>query len=76
MINVMFTEAELFAMRCGISQASQITRYYIYYCCYYTILAAKRIFDTSLYLYQLNFIIISSDLKKFFNKNSSNMISF
>jgi len=40
------------------------------------ILAAKRIFDMSLHPYQLYSIIISSDLKKFFNKNLSNTISF
>ena len=33
-INVMFTEAELFAMKCNISQVSRITRYHTYYCCY------------------------------------------
>jgi len=40
------------------------------------ILVAKRIFDTFLHLYQLYSIVISNDLKKFFNKNLSNTISF
>ena len=75
-INDIFTEAELFTMRCGISQASQIQDITYIIVTTNAILAAKRIFDVFLHLYQLNFIVISSDLKKFFNKNSSNIISF
>ena len=40
------------------------------------ILVTKYIFNIFLYLYQLHSIIILTDLKKFFNKNSGNMISF
>ena len=73
----MFTKAELFAIRlakrCGISQASQIQGINIIVVTN-NIPAVKRIFDTFLHLYQIHSIIISSDLKKFFNKNSSNII--
>jgi len=36
----------------------------------------KWIFDTSVYLYQLHSIIISKNLREFFNKNPNNSISF
>jgi len=75
-INVMSTKAKIFAIRCGISQVSQIQDVTCIVIITDTIPAAKRIFDTSLYLYQLHSITISSNLRKFFNKNSSNSISF
>jgi len=40
------------------------------------IYTAKYIFDIFLHLYQLHTIIIFSNLKKFFDKNTSNLISF
>ena len=61
-MNVMFTKAEIFAIRCSISQASQIQDVTYIIIITNAILAAKRIFDTSLYLYQLNFIVISNNL--------------
>jgi len=75
-INIMFTKAKIFAIRCGISQVSQMQDVTCIVIITDTIPAAKRIFDTSLYLYQLHSITISSNLRKFFNKNSSNSISF
>ena len=75
-INVMFTKAELFAIRCSISQASQIQGVTYIIVVTNAILAAKRIFDTPFYLYQLNFIVISNNSKKFFNKNLSDIIIF
>ena len=50
-MNVISTEAELFAIRCGISQASQIQGVTCIVIVTDTILAAKRIFDIFLYLY-------------------------
>lgn len=41
-----------------------------------TIPAAKWIFNTPMYLYQLHFITISKDLKGFFNKNPNDLIDF
>jgi len=70
----MFTKAELFAIRCSISQVSQIQDIIYIIVVTNNIPAVKRIFDTFLYQYQIHSIIISSDLKKFFNKNSSNII--
>ena len=62
-MNVISTEAELFAIRCGISQASQIQGFTCIIIVTDIILAAKRIFDMSLHLYQLHFITMSSNLK-------------
>ena len=50
-MNVISTEAELFAIRCGISQASQIQGFTCIIIVTDIILAAKRIFDMSLHLY-------------------------
>ena len=75
-MNVMLTKAEIFAIRCSISQASQIQGITYIIVVTNAILAAKRIFDTPLYLYQLNFIVISNNSKKFFNKNLSDIIIF
>ena len=50
-MNATSTEAELFAIRCGISQASQIQGVTCIVIVTDTILAAKRIFDIFLYLY-------------------------
>ena len=38
--------------------------------------ATKRIFDTSYYSYQLYSIAISSNLRRFFNKNPNNIVFF
>ena len=48
-------------------------------CCYLftdAIPTARRIFDSFIHPYQLYSIIISKDLRAFFNKNSNNSIIF
>ena len=50
-MNVMSTETELFVMRCSIGQVSQIQDITCIIIVTDTILAAKRIFDISLYPY-------------------------
>jgi len=75
-INVTSTETKLFAVRYNISQASQIPGITHIVIVTNTIPAAKRIFDMSLHPYQPHSIAIFSNLRRFFNKNSGNMISF
>jgi len=75
-MNVISTEAKIFAIRCCISQVSQTQGITYIVIITNAISATKRIFDTSLYPYQLHSIVIFNNLKKFFNKNSSNTISF
>ena len=67
-------EAKLFAIRYSISQASQIQDISYIVIITNTIYTAKHIFDMSIHSYQLYSITISSDLRKFFNKNDSNSI--
>ena len=75
-INIMFTGAEVFTMRCSISQVFQAQDIIYITVIINVILATKRIFNMFLHLYQLYFIIISSDLRNFLLKNFSNTISF
>ena len=74
--NILFTKAELFAIRYDISQSFQIQDVICIVIITNTILVAKRIFDLTYYPYQLYSIIISKDLRKFFNKNPNNTVTF
>jgi len=60
-MNVLTTEAELFAIRCGISQASQMQDFTHIVVIINIIYAAKCIFDIFIHPYQLHTITISSD---------------
>ena len=64
-MNVLFMKAKLFAIR-----------YRICFIIIDTIYAAKYIFNLSIHPYKLYSIIIFSNLRKFFNKNNNNFISF
>ena len=74
--NILFTKAELFAIRYDISQAFQIQDVICIVIITNTIPVAKRIFDLIHHPYQLYSIIISKDLRKFFNRNPNNTITF
>ena len=75
-MNVMSTKAELFVIRCRINWAIQMQNTAHIIIITDAIPAAKWIFDTYNHPYQLHSITISSDLRGFFQKNSSNSISF
>jgi len=75
-MNVISTEAELFTIRCEINWAIQTQNITHIIINTDAIPAAKQIFDMSNHSYQLHSITISSDLGEFFQKNSSNSISF
>ena len=75
-MNILSTEAKFFAIKCDISQAIQIQDITWIVIITNTILATKRIFNMSNHPYQVHFIIISSNLRKFFSKNFSNRITF
>ena len=70
------TEAELFAIRCGINQAVQVLNITCIIIITDTIHSARQIFNSSFYPYQLQSIAISQDFRAFFNKNSNNSIAF
>ena len=69
-VNVTITEAELFANRCGINQAVQIPGINYIIVITDSIHVAHYIFNSSIYLYQLQLIAISKELMEFFNKDS------
>jgi len=75
-MNVTFTEAELFFIRCGINQAIQVPNIKKIIIITDTIPATRYIFDLFAHSFQLHSIAISQDFRAFFNKNSNNSISF
>ena len=75
-VNVMFTEAELFAIRYEINQATHIPNINQIAVITYFIYTTKRIFDSSLHPYLIYSSAISCKLKEFFEYNSNNFIEF
>jgi len=53
-VNVMTSEAEIFTMRCGVNQTTQIIDIHHIIVIMDSIHAVKRIFDSSIYLYKSN----------------------
>ena len=70
------TEAELFAIRCGINQASNWEDISKIIIVTDSIHVAKKIFDPSLHLYQIHAVAILNKLHKFFIRNQNNLIKF
>jgi len=67
------TEAELFAIRCGINQAVGIPHIK---CIVVMTDTAKKIFNSLSYLYQIYSATITCELREFFNKYTNNHIKF
>ena len=74
--HTMNIKVELLSIRCGINLAIQVLNVRQIIIITDAIPAAKHIFDLSNHLFQLHFIVVSQDLRAFFNKNSNNTISF
>jgi len=74
--NIISTKAELFAIRCSISQAINIQEISKIIVITDSIYAAKRIFDPFLHPYQIHLASISNELRKFFLLSSNNSIKF
>ena len=70
------TEAELFAIRCGINQACSIENVSKIIIVMDFILAAKKIFNSESHPFQIHTSAILSELRKFFNSNDANSIEF
>ena len=75
-VNIIPTEAELFAIRCGVNQAIYLPNIKIIVIISDSIYTAKRIFDSSSHLYQIYSTAISYKLRKFFKINIDNSIEF
>ena len=70
------TEAELFAIRYGINQAINFNNIAKIIVVTDFIHAARKIFDSSVHLYQIQSAAILSKLHKFFNYHKDNFIEF
>jgi len=69
-------EAKMFAIRCGINQATSKTNVSKIVIITDSIYAAKRIFDPSSHSFQNQSMAILGDLYHFFSKNPNNSIEF
>jgi len=70
------TEAKMFAIRCGINQATAKPNVSKIVIVTDSIHAAKRIFDPSSHLLQIQSVAILKDLRLFFSKDPNNLIMF
>jgi len=75
-IDITLTEMELFAFRYEINQAIQIPGFSHIIVITDVLHVAQKLFDFSIYLYQLQLIAISKDLGAFFNIYLDNSIEF
>jgi len=75
-VNVTSIKVELFAIRCGINQVSCLNYISKIIIITDSIHAAKRIFDPSIHLYQVQAAAILKDLCYFFNRHRDNSIKF
>jgi len=70
------TEAELFAIRCGINQACSINNVSKIIIVTDSIHTANKIFNSDAYPFQIHTAAILNELRKFFISNKSNSIEF
>ena len=75
-VNVTFMEAELFAIRYGINQATNLTGINKIIVITDSIHVAKKIFNYSLHSFQKHIAFISHELRNFFSNNCDNVIEF
>ena len=70
------TEAELFAIKCGLNQACNKEDISKIIVITDSIHVAKKIFDTKLYPYQIHATAVLKELRQFFSKGQENHIEF
>jgi len=75
-VNVTFTEAELFVIRYGINQATQLVNINCIIIIKDSIHATKYIFNLLVYSYQIQLFAIFRKLREFFKRDQSNSIEF
>ena len=75
-INVTMTETKLFAIQCSINQAIINSNVNHIVVITDSLHAARRIFNSSVHLYQIHSAAISQELREFFSKDASNCIEF
>jgi len=74
--NIISTEAELFAIRCGINQVTSLSGISKIIVITDSIHAVRSIFDSSIHPLQVHLATISKELREFFFTNSDNSIKF
>ena len=75
-VNIMSTEAELFAIRCSINQTLHFNNISKIIIITNSIHAAHKIFDSLVHPYQILSAAILLDLRIFFNSHINNSIEF
>ena len=75
-VNVTSTEAELFTIRCGINQATNIHGILKIVVITNLIHSAQKFFDASHHPFQIHVVFILKKLRKFFVQNHNNSIEF
>ena len=75
-VNITFTEAELFVIRYGLNQAFQLSNIKYIVVITDSIHAVKKIFDLSIHLYQVQILVISKEIREFFERSHHNFIDF
>ena len=76
MVHITSTKAELFAMRCGINQASNYNDISKIIIITDSIYMARKIFDPSSYPFQVYSVAIPAELWWFFLRHQNNSIEF
>ena len=75
-VNILFLEAELFTIRYVINQATNVLSILKIIVIIDSLHTTRRIFDLSLYSYQIYVAAIFKELRRFFIKNNNNSIEF
>jgi len=75
-VNITLSKVKIFAIRYGINQAINILEISKIVVIIDLIHIAKRIFDLSIYLFQIHLVSIFKELRKFFLLNANNSIEF
>ena len=75
-VNITSTEAELFVIRYRLNQAIQLSNIKYIVVITDSIHAVKKIFDLSIHLYQVQTLIISKEIRVFFERSHHNSIDF
>ena len=75
-VNVITTKAELFIIRCGINQVTNLQGIRKIIVIMNSIHFARKNFDYTSYSFQVHMASISYELGRFFNTNISNTIEF
>ena len=75
-VNISSTKAKLFTIRCGINQAINFISIHKIIVVTDSIHTVKKIFESSLHLFQIHSVVILQELCKFFLTHQENSIKF